>query len=118
MTKVRNVGFVLLGVAGLIFKGHYSGPAEYLIKSYLGNIAISFAVYFITIQVPISSKYKRVWSAVLALVIVESFEIFDGFGIFSNVYDSLDLLANVFGILFALIVDTVFSSSKKIATDK
>ncbi|MBI5476262.1 MAG: hypothetical protein HY964_05940 [Ignavibacteriales bacterium] len=118
MNKIRNVVFVLIGVAGLIFKGHYSGPAEDLIRSYLGNIAISFAIYFIMLQVPISSKYKRVWSAGLTLATVESFEILDGFGIFSNVYDSFDLLANVFGILFALFVDTVFSSSKKIATDK
>ncbi len=118
MIKVRNIGFVLLGVAGLIFKGHYSGAAEDLIRSYLGNIAISFAIYFIMLQVPIRSKYKRVWSIGLTLASVESFEILDGFRIFSNVYDSFDLLANGVGILFALIIDTVFSSSKKIATDK
>ena len=33
----------------LVFKRHYSGPYEVLIDSYAGNVAVSFAVYFIAV---------------------------------------------------------------------
>jgi hypothetical protein len=44
--KARNVFFVLLGVAALLLKSHYSGPFVEIVHSYAGNIAASFAVYF------------------------------------------------------------------------
>jgi hypothetical protein len=109
MTITRNIVFIMLGVAVLVFKRHYSGPFEAVIDSYAGNVAVSFAVYFNALFVPIQSRYKRLWAAGLALAAVELFEVFDGFGIMANVYDSIDLIANAVGVLLALIVDTALS---------
>ena len=46
-SKARNVSFVLLGVAALVLKRHYSGPFVEIIHSYTGNVSASFAVYFV-----------------------------------------------------------------------
>jgi hypothetical protein len=45
-----------------------------------------------------------VWAA-LALVIVEAFERANGFGLMTNVYDPLDLLANLVGTIAAYTID-------------
>lgn len=106
---MRNIVFVMLGVAVLVFKRHYSGPFEAVIHSYAGNVAVSFAVYFNALFVPVQSRYKRLWAAGLALAAVELFEVFDGFGIMSNVYDTMDLVANAAGVSLALVVDTALA---------
>lgn len=106
LTKARNVVCVLLGAAGLVLKGRYSGPYEDLIRGYGGNIAASFAVYFlITLQFA-HSRSRRLLTAALALAVVELFELLDGFGVMTNVYDRVDLAANAVGIALALAVDT------------
>ncbi len=116
MTSMRNIVFVMLGVAVLVFKRHYSGPFEAVIDAYAANVAVSFAVYFNALFVPVQSRYKRLWAAGLALAAVELFEVFDGFGIMTNVYDSMDLVANAVGVLLALVVDTVLTLKKKDST--
>ncbi len=124
----RNVLFVLLGVAGLVLKGRYSGPASDLVHSYGGNVAASFAAYFWAklVTVPFAVRFlaggahreQVAWSnlpgvlaAGLALLLVQLFEVFDGFGLLSNVYDRLDLVANTVGIAIAFAVDAVVEHS-------
>ncbi len=109
MTTLRNLVFILLGVAVLVFKRQYSGPFETAVHDYAGNVAVSFAVYFNALFVPVESKYKRFWAAGLALAVVELFEVFDGFGIMTNVYDSMDLVGNAVGVLLAFLVDTALT---------
>jgi hypothetical protein len=104
--RMRNIGFVMLGVAVLVFKRHYSGPFEAVVYAYAGNVAVSFAVYFNALLVPVKVRYKQLWAAGLALAAVELFEVFDGFGIMSNAYDTIDLVANAVGVMLALVVDT------------
>jgi len=115
--KTRNVGFVLLGGAALVFTAHYSGPLEVFVHSYAGNIGVSFAVYFMALQIPIESKHKRLLAAGLALAAVELFEVFDGFGIMSNVYDSLDLVANLVGVAIGFALDTALAFRQLAATN-
>jgi hypothetical protein len=103
---MRNIVFILIGVAVLVFKRHYSGPFESMVYAYAGNVAVSFAVYFNALNVPVKVRYKQLWAAGLALAAVELFEVFDGFGIMSNVYDTIDLVANAVGVMLALVVDT------------
>jgi len=107
--KVLDVLLVLLGIAVLILKKHYSGPLEEIIHSYAGNVSVSFAVFFITKQLPIYPKCKRLMTVCLTLAVVELFELLDGFGVMTNVYDPIDLAANAAGILLALAVDTALS---------
>ena len=104
--KLRNVLCVLIGVAALVLKKHYAGPGEQLVHNYGGNIAASFAVYFVFLQLPIPTVLKKPVAAGLALALVELFEAFDGFGVMTNTYDPFDFVANALGVGLALVVDT------------
>jgi len=107
--KVRNVLFILLGAMVLVLKHNYNGPFTEIIKSYAGNISISFAVYFIIGFSSHNWKKIKLITATMALLIVELFEITNGFGIMENVFDTIDLVANFIGIFSALFLDHILS---------
>ena len=107
--KTRNVFFALLGVAGLVLKGHYSEPYQQAVHSYGGNIAASFAVYYVVALLPLPPRLTKPLTAGLALAVVELFEALNGFGVMTNVYDCVDFAANAVGIGLALAVDIVTS---------
>jgi hypothetical protein len=118
LTKARNVLFVLLGVSGLVLKGHYAGPYQDMVLSYGGNIAASFATYFVVTFLPLSPRFTRLWTAALALAVVELFELSNGFGVMTNVYDPADLAANAVGVVLALALDTVASAISRRRADR
>lgn len=98
--------FVLLGAAALVLKHSYHGPLGQLVHSYGGNVAASFALYFLSTFAASGFGLGRLVAAGAALAVVEAFEITDGFfGVMSNTYDPFDLLANAVGIGVALTVD-------------
>jgi hypothetical protein len=101
----RNVLFVLLGAAALVLKPYYHGPFAQGLYSYGGNVAVSFAVYFLAVIVAFRLGLGRFATAASALLIVEAFEVTNGFGVMSNVYDPADLMANAAGVGVALAVD-------------
>ena len=103
--KGRNVAFILLGAAALVLKPHYAGPLEAAVHAHGGNVAASFAVYFILSFVNLGTPFTRLRTAGLALLVVEAFELTDGFGLMANVYDPWDLAANVLGVALAVTVD-------------
>ena len=103
--KLRNVIFILLGVLLLIIKPHYSGPFLDIVRSYLGNFSISFAVYFIVQFNDYIWKANKLITALIALAVVSLFELTNGFGVMTNVYDVFDLPANFFGISLAFALD-------------
>lgn len=109
--KTRNVLFVFLGVTGLLLNRHYSGPYQDIVACYGGNLCASFAVYFILSNLSFQIKGKRLWTAGMALAIVELFEVTNGFGIMTNTFDQMDLFANTIGVALALLVDTAASRS-------
>ncbi len=103
----RRVVLVLLGVAGLVLKSSYQGPLAEVVHSFAGNFAASFAVYFLAAIAVSRHGAGRLAAATAALAIVEVFEVTDGFGVMSNVYDPVDLLANAAGVGAALAADQV-----------
>ena len=112
---VRNIFFVLFGIAALVLKRHYSGPFVEVVFSYGGNASASFAVYFV-IRIFTSGwiltsgwRYGRLLTAGIALLVVELFEATNGFGVMTNVYDPVDYLANALGIALAYCVDLIFA---------
>jgi len=105
--RTRNVFFALLGAAGLVLKGHYSGPYQQAVHGYGGNIAASFAVYYVVALLPLPPRFGKLLTAGLALVVVELFEASNGFGVMTNVYDPVDFAANAVGIALALAADSV-----------
>lgn len=116
--KRRNVLFVLLGAAALVLKGRYAGPFEELVQSYGGNVAASFAVYFIVLNLSFPPRYARLCAAGLALAVVELFEATNGFGIMSNTYDPLDFAANAVGIVLALALDAATGRGGAVPGDR
>ena len=107
--KTHNVFFALLGVAGLVLKGHYSGPCQQAVHSYGGNIAASFAVYYVVALLPLPPRFGKLLTASLALAVVELFEASNGFSVMTNVYDPVDFAANAVGIALALAADIITS---------
>jgi len=105
-SKARNVLCVLAGTAVLLLKRLYSGPGKEVVHSYGGNLSVSFAVYFVLLQLPVPGVFRKPVAAGLALAAVESFEIFNGFGVMANTYDPLDLIANAVGVALAVVVDS------------
>ena len=103
--KTRNVLYVLVGVAALVLKKHYIGPGKQLVHNYGGNMAASFAVYFLFLQLPVPTAFRKPVAAALALAVVELFEAFDGFGVMTNTYDPFDFVANALGVALALAID-------------
>jgi hypothetical protein len=97
---------VLIGVCGLLATHHYTGPFEALVHSYLGNVTVSFAVFFLACLPPALERRSSWVAAALALVAVEGFEATDGFGLMTNTYDRWDLLANLAGVALAWGLDT------------
>lgn len=112
---IRNVVMVLAGVSGLLMKSWYRDSISELAYSYLGNLAVSFAVYFLA-SIAVRPRLNRAAIGVIALVVVESFELTNGFGIMTNVYDPFDYLANALGVALAYFVDVV--SARVIPADR
>ncbi len=107
--KVRSVFLVLIGVTGLVFKRQYSGPLQEAVYSYGGNVAASFAAYYVVTLLSFPPRFKKALTAGIALAVVELFEALNGFGVMTNVYDRFDFAANAAGIALALAVDAVTS---------
>jgi hypothetical protein len=82
--------------------------------SYGGNFAASFAVYFLAAIATLRRGLGRLAAAASAALVVEAFEVTNGFGVMANVYDPSDLVANLVGIGAALALD--FSLRRDAAT--
>ncbi len=106
--RYRNLLLILAGVAGLLLKRWFARWLGDAALAYGGNLSASFAVYFLALMVPVRGL-TRVTAAMLALVVVQAFELTDGFGVMSNTYDPYDYLANTIGIALAVCVDAASS---------
>jgi hypothetical protein len=108
----RNLLMILVGVICLLLKHWIAKSLGDLAFSYVGNLSASFAVYFLISMLPIRNM-TWLMNAIIALLIVENFELTNGFGIMSNVYDPWDYLANIIGIGIAASVDVASRRREK-----
>lgn len=106
--KIRNILMVLLGTIALLSKTWFRASIGDLGHAYLGNLAASFATFFL-VTFAVSPWLHRIWIAFIALVIVELFELTNGFAVMTNVYDPFDYLANGIGIALAYCADLVLT---------
>ncbi len=104
---LRDLCMVLAGVACLLLKRWFAGFLGDLAINYLGNVSASFAAYFV-VSIAARPRLRRVMIVGAALLVVELFELTDGFGIMSNVYDPFDYLANALGVGLAYGIDAAF----------
>jgi len=102
--RLRDLCMVLVGVACLLLKRWFARYLGDLAYSYIGNLSASFAVYFL-VSIAATSRLPRLLLAGIALLVVELFELTNGFGIMTNVYDPFDYLANAIGVGLAYCVD-------------
>ena len=103
--RFRYLIFILLGVFVLLFKRYYTGSFAELIHKHGSNFSVSFAIYYIARLGFRSLPYPILLSVVGSLLAVEFFELTNGFGVMSNVYDSWDYLANALGVTLAVGID-------------
>ena len=104
-TTVRNVVMALLGAAVLVLTPAYGGPLADVLRSYGGNIAVSFALYFAALNASARYRRPRLLAAFATLLAVELFEATDGFGVLTNTFDINDFVANAAGVGLAVVVD-------------
>jgi hypothetical protein len=104
--RARNVLMILAGVAVLLVKGWFAQAIGDLAHSYLGNLAISFAVYFL-VSIAARAKLNRLVIGLIAFIVVGMFELADGFKFMANVYDPFDYLADALGVALAYLVDVL-----------
>ncbi len=105
LETIRNVIFALLGGMGLVLKHAYQGPFSEIVHSYGGNFMVSFALYYAAVSATTRSGFKKYTAIIVTLLTVEIFEVTDGFGVMSNVYDMTDLAANAAGVAVAAVLD-------------
>lgn len=103
--RARNIVLALLGAMALVLKSSYSGPFEVVVHSYGGNVAVAFALYFAVVSATHSLTRPRLIAVLTVLAAVTLFEVTDGFGVLTNVYDPLDMLANAIGVGTGLMID-------------
>ena len=101
----RSVVPVLLGLAGLVLKSRYHGRGPEAVHAWGGNFAVLFAVYVLSVIAASRPGVGRIRAALSALLVVETFEVTDRCGVMSNIYDPVDLVANVAGVGVALALD-------------
>lgn len=106
-SRVRNVLLVLLGVAALVSKAHYTGPFAELVHRYGGNATGSFAAYFVVRIVTSGWRQGRLLTAGVVFLFAGLFEATNGFGVMTNVYDPVDFAGNALGVAVAVVVDTL-----------
>jgi hypothetical protein len=110
--KVRSVLFILFGVLVLLLKQNYNGPVQEIVKNYLGIFSISFALYFLISFYSNHWKQNKFITLIISLLIVELFEITNGFGTMKNVFDIFNLNANLAGVILALATDQLLTIKK------
>lgn len=101
-SRLVDILFVLIGVGALVAKGWFR---DRLILDYGGNVAASFATYFLLKLPSVPTRYRAATAIALALLATELFEATNGFYFMTNTYDSADYFANAAGVAFAFAVD-------------
>ena len=99
----------LLGASGLLFRSAYRGPLHEAVFAQGGNIAVSFALYFVALNATARHGFGRIAAAGATLLAVEAFEVTNGFGLMANTYDRLDFAANAIGVALAVVADLTSS---------
>lgn len=88
-------------------KSHLARFGGVLVQDYGGNVAASFAAFFVLKLPHLRGGFRLAGAASLALLASELFEATNGFGFMRNTYDPGDYLANAIGVTLALGVEGI-----------
>lgn len=105
--RARDLLLALLGILALLLKYRLARFGGVLVHDYGGNLAASFAAFFILKLPAVPSRFRLAIAAVLTLLATQLFEATNGFGFMSNIYDPGDYLANAVGVGLALGVEGI-----------
>jgi hypothetical protein len=106
-SRARDLVFILLGILVLVMKRQLAQLGGVTVRDYGGNIAASFAAFFLLKLPAIPSGFRLAIAAASSLLVTELFEATSGFGFMSNTYDPGDYLANAIGVGLALGVEAI-----------
>ena len=106
-SRARDLVFILLGILVLVMKRQLAQLGGVAVRDYGGNIAASFAAFFLLKLPAIPSGFRLAIAAASSLLVTELFEATSGFGFMSNTYDPGDYLANAIGVGLALGVEAI-----------
>jgi hypothetical protein len=113
-SKARNLIFVGIGIIGLLFSRHYSGPFENMISSFGANITFSFGAYFILKLSKLRLFNNKFINGGVIFLGVSLQEIAQGLHVCSGTYDPLDFLFNTIGISIAIFIDMLITRKSTI----
>ena len=99
--KLIHTGLILLGLAGALFSQYYSGFGSTILQNYGSNLFFPFAIYFV-IRNFLTEKSTV---ALIALGGVYLQELAQLLGMYSGVFDYIDLIVDLTGIILAMAVD-------------
>lgn len=105
--RAQDVLLALLGILALLLKSRLARFGGALVHEHGGNVAASFAAFFVLKLPAVPSRFRLATAAVLALLSTELFEATNGFGFMSNTYDPGDYVANAVGVGLACGVEGV-----------
>lgn len=106
-SRARDLVFVLVGVLALVVKFRLNQTAGPLVRDYAGNVAASFAAFFVLKLPFVPAGLRLAVAAASALLATALFEATNGFGYMSNTQDPGDYLANALGVGLALGVEAI-----------
>ena len=106
-SRARDLVFILLGVLVLVMKRQLAQLGGTIVRDYGGNVAASFAAFFVLKLPAIPSGLRLAVATASSLLVTELFEATSGFGFMSNTYDPGDYLANALGVGLALGVEAI-----------
>jgi hypothetical protein len=112
--RVRDVFFALLGILALLLKHRVVQFGGVLVHNYGGNVAASFAAFFVLKLPAVPGRFRLGAAAVLTLLAAELFEANNGLGFMSNTYDPGDYLANAVGVALALGVEVILMLASRL----
>ena len=109
-SQKKSLVCIAIGVVGLLFCRHYSGPAAGILHSHGANVAFSFGAYFILRLFRLPLIERKSINAAYTLVGVSAQEVAQALNLYPGTFDPFDFLANAVGICGAWVVDMCFKT--------
>lgn len=107
--KLIHPLLILIAIAGALFSQYFTGYGAKFLSNYGTNFFFPFGIYFIVRYFPV----ERYIAALIALGGVFLQELGQWFGMYGGVFDFLDLIADLSGVLAALILDRIIHRTRE-----
>jgi glycopeptide antibiotics resistance protein len=101
--KLIHPLLILIAIAGTLFSQYFTGYGSEFLSNYGANFFFPFGIYFIVRYFPV----ERYIAALIAFGGVFLQELGQWFGMYAGVFDFPDLIADLSGVMIALVLDRI-----------